>query len=116
MLIALLITFFEHHILLKVCKRLHTDEDRDKLHNIKQDIFVNKISVDGLVKKYGFRYTDDITSSPFNIAFLNNTCKNVSSKIRETENRTSEYEIGERLICREYTTFDNHCFQCKFSI
>ena len=43
---------FEHHILLKVCKRLHTDEDRDKLHNIKNDIFVNKISVDGLVKKY----------------------------------------------------------------
>ena len=84
---------FEHHILLKVCKRLHSDEDRDKLHKIKNDIFVNKISVDGLVKKYGFRYTDDITTSPFNIAFLNNTCKNVSSKIREMENRTSEYEL-----------------------
>ena len=105
---------FEHHILLKVCKRLHTDEDRDKLHNIKHDIFVNKISVDGLVKKYGFRYTDDITSSPFNIAFLNNTCKNVSSKIREMENRTNEYELGERLICREYTTFDSHVFNVNF--
>ena len=105
---------FEHHILLKVCKRLHTNEDRDKLHNIKNDIFVNKISVDGLVKKYGFRYTDDITSSPFNIAFLNNTCKNVSSKIREMENRTSEYEIGERLICREYTTVDKHVFNVNF--
>ena len=105
---------FEHHILLKECKRLHTDEDRDKLHNIKHDIFVNKISVDGLVKKYGFRYTDDITSSPFNIAFLNNTCKNVSSKIREMENRTSEYEIGERLICREYTVNDKHVFNVNF--
>ena len=40
----------EHHILLKACKRLHTDEDRDKLHNIKQDIFLNDISVDALVK------------------------------------------------------------------
>ena len=46
---------FEHHILLKVCKRLRTDADREKLHNIKQNIFLNKISVDGLVKKYGFR-------------------------------------------------------------
>ena len=105
---------FEHHILLKVCKRLHTDEDRDKLHNVKQDIFVNKISVDGLVKKYGFRNTDDITSSPFNIAFLNTTCKNVSSKKRETENRTSEYKCGERLICREYTTVDKHVFNVNF--
>ena len=64
MLIALLITSLNIIYLLKVCKRLHTDEDRDKLHNIKNAIFVNKISVDGLVKKYGFRYTDDITSSP----------------------------------------------------
>ena len=46
---------FEHHILLKACQRLHTDADREKLHNIKQDIFLNKISVDGLVEKYGFR-------------------------------------------------------------
>ena len=105
---------FEHHILLKECKRLHTDEDKDKLHNIKHDIFVNKISVDGLVKKYGFRYTDDITSSPFNIAFLNNTCKNVSSKIREMENRTEEFELGERLICREYTVNDKHVFNVNF--
>ena len=134
---------FEHHILLKACKRLHTDEDREKLHNIKQDIFVNKISVDGLVKKYGFRYTDDITSSPSNTAFLNNTCKNVSSRIKEMETRTSEYECGglmarnpasyvscltlvtrrmceseyecgERLICREYTVIDNHSFNVSF--
>ena len=105
---------FEHHILLKACKRQHTDEDREKLHNIKQDIFVNKISVNGLVKKYGFRYTDDITSNPSNTAFLNNTYKNVSSKIREMETRTSEYECGERLICREYTVIDNHSFIVSF--
>ena len=59
---------FEYNILLKECKRLKTQEDKDKLYNIKQDIFVNKISTDELIKKY-FRYTDDITSSGFNIAF-----------------------------------------------
>jgi len=30
------------------------------------------------------------------------------------ENRTSEYECGERLICREYTTVDKHIFNVNF--
>ena len=34
--------------------------------------------------------------------------------MREMENRTSEYELGERLICHEYTTVDNHVFNTKF--
>ena len=70
-------------ILLKECKRLKSQEDRDKRYNINHDIFVNRLSVDELVKKYGFRFTDDIPSSGFNIPFLFNTCKNVSSEIRK---------------------------------
>ena len=105
---------FEYNILLKECKRLKSQEDRDKLYNIKHDIFVNKLSVHELVKKYGFKYTDDITSSGFNIAFLNNTCKNVSSEIRKKENRVGEYECGERLICREYTKINHEVFNVNF--
>ena len=30
------------------------------------------------------------------------------------ENRTNEYECGERLICREYTNVDNHVFHVCF--
>ena len=30
------------------------------------------------------------------------------------ETRTSEYECGERLICREYTVIDNHSFKVSF--
>ena len=30
------------------------------------------------------------------------------------ENRTSEYECGERLICREYTAVDNLIFNVNF--
>ena len=55
-----------------------------------------------MIRTY-FRYTDDRTSLGFNIAFLNNTCKNVSSEIRRKDNRVCEYACGERLICREYT-------------
>ena len=68
--------------MLKGCKRLKSQEDTDKLYNIKHDIFVKKnISVDDLIEKY-FRCTDDITSLGFNIAFLKCTCKNVSGRTK----------------------------------
>lgn len=96
--------------MLKECKRLHTQEDKDKLMNIKNDIFVNKLSTKQLIEKYNFKCTDNIASSKFNIAFLNTTCRNVSNEIRKLENRTEEYECGETLICREYTKVKNHVF------
>ena len=52
-----------------MCKRLHTEEDKQKLDNIKRDIFENKISTTKLIEKY-FRYTDNIASSKFYIAYL----------------------------------------------
>ena len=73
---------FEYNINLKECKRLHTQDDKDKLKNIKTDIFENRLSTSEIIDKY-FSYTDDITSSPNNIAFLNDTCKNVSREIRK---------------------------------
>jgi hypothetical protein len=38
-----------------------------------------------------------------NIAYKNDTCKEVSKHIRKQINKKSEYEVGETLICREYT-------------
>eukprot|EP00438_Fugacium_kawagutii_P023181 Skav227407 [mRNA] locus=scaffold5580:24324:27602:- [translate_table: standard] len=104
---------FDYRINLKICKRLHTEEDRVKLNNIKIDIFENKLSVKQIIDKY-FTYTDDITASPNNIAFLNDTCKNVSSAIRKLENRKGEYCVGERLICREYTKTKSSTFNVNF--
>ena len=49
-----------------------------------------------------------------NIAFLNNTCKNVSNEIRKLENRKAEYEVGEYLICREYTKTQTSTFNVNF--
>lgn len=104
---------FKHNILLKECKRLNTQEDKDKLTNIKNDIFINKIPTRELIDKY-FSYTTDISGSKNNIAFLNNTCKNVSDAIRKLENRKGEYEIGEFLICREYTKVNSSVFNVNF--
>ena len=74
---------------------------------------MNKISTKKLIEKY-FRYTDDIASSKFNIAFLNNTCRNVSNEIRKFENRTEENECGETLICGEYTKTNGSVFNVNF--
>ena len=63
-----------------VYKRFHTEEDKQKLSNIKRDIFENKIPTTKLNEKY-FRYTDNIASSKFNIAYLTNTCRNVSNEL-----------------------------------
>ena len=41
---------FPYGILLKGCKRLKSQEDTDKLYNIKHDIFVKNISVDDLIE------------------------------------------------------------------
>ena len=84
---------FEYNILLKECKRLNTQEDKDKLRNIKIDIFENKLPIVKVIEKY-FEYTTDISKSINNIAFLNTTCKNVSNEIRKLENRKDEYEVG----------------------
>jgi len=37
-----------------------------------------------------------------NIAYKNDTCKEVNKHIRKKLNKTDEYEVGEVLICREY--------------
>ena len=94
---------FEYNILLKECKRLNTQEDKDKLRKIKIDILENKLPIMKVIEKY-VEYTTDISKSINNIAFLNTTCKNVSNETRKIENRKDEYEVGEFLICREYTT------------
>jgi len=67
---------FTNSILLKECKRLKTQEDKDKLSNVKTDIFVNKLPFKEIIKKYS-RYTTSISGSKHNIAYLNDTCKNV---------------------------------------
>ena len=50
---------FTNSILLKECKRLKTQEDKDKLSNVKIVIFVNKLPFKTIIEKY-FRYTTSI--------------------------------------------------------
>ena len=96
MFIVSVTILFPNGILFKGYKRLKSQEDTDKLYNIKHDRSVNNICVDELIRNKYVRYTDHKTSLGFNIAFWDNTCKHVSSEIRKKEHRVCEHECGER--------------------
>ena len=74
-----------------------------------------------LMKKYqllilliNFKFTKDISKSNKNIAYLNKTCSNVAEKIRKKLNKTSEYEVGEKLICRKWFKVNKDSFYVNF--
>ena len=60
------------------------------------------------------KFTDDITQSENNIAFMNDTCKEVAKHIRKLKNKTCEYEVGEVLVCREYFKMKKQTFNVNF--
>ena len=94
-------SIFPHHLFLEECKRLKTQEDKDKLRSIYADIFEHELSLHDVINKY-FKYTDDITGTESNVAYLNNTCREVSMQVRKRQGKQNEFEVGEIMICREY--------------
>ena len=104
---------FPYEIYLCENKRLKTNEDKEKLKQIKKDIFNKKINIMTTINKY-FKYTTNITQNLKNIAYKNDTCKEVAQHLRKKLNKTSEYEKGEILICREYLKIKSVIFNVNF--
>ena len=104
---------FPNEIYLYMNKRLKTTQDRDKLKQMKADIFNEDIPVDYIINKYS-KFTQDIKQSNKNIAYRNETCKNVSNAIRHKLNKKHDYELGEVLICRKYTKIGKHVLHVNF--
>ena len=94
-------------------KRMKTKEQKYKLKNFKKDIFNKSIPIIDTITKY-FEFTSDLTQSLNNIAYMNSTCKLVSSHIRKKLNKKNEYELGEYLICREYTKLKDGTLNVNF--
>ena len=91
---------FPNELYLKENKRLKTKEDRDRLEQIYNDIFNPNIPLEKTIKTY-FKFTN----SYYNwraIAYNNDTCSDLSKHIRKQLGKQRYYEVGERLICREY--------------
>ena len=91
---------------------MKTEEDRQKLRDVKRLIFEGT-SFREIIDTY-FKWTDKIEMYENNIAYTNNTCKMVSSKIREMKNITEEYVIGEEVICRKYMKTKGKKFNVNF--
>jgi len=69
---------FKYEIFLNENKRLKSDADKEKLKQIKKDIFNKSIPLADTIKKY-FKFTTNITNSEHNIAYMNDTCKTVAN-------------------------------------
>jgi hypothetical protein len=65
------------------------------------------------IRKY-FESTGEVTKSLKNIAYMNDTCKDVAKHIRKLQCKNTEYEVGEFLICREYCKVKDITFNVNF--
>jgi len=104
---------FPHELYLKQNKRLKTNDDKEKLKQIKADVFNKDIPLMETITKY-FKFTTEITQSENNIAYMNDTCKEVAKAIRKKLRKVSEYDVGEVLICRDYFKLKQITFNVNF--
>jgi len=94
-------TIFPDGVRLKENKRLKGSADKIILELFKKQIFDPDIPVETTIKKW-FKTTKEIKTT-HNIAFKNSTCAWVADQVRtEMMKKTSEYEVGETLVCRKY--------------
>ena len=83
------------------------------MKQLKEDVFNEELPVMEIVKKY-FKVTTDISQSNKNIAYKNKTCSKVAKEIRDKLNTSSAYEVGEKLICREWFKVNKDVFNKNF--
>ena len=103
---------FENNIMLYECKRLKTEEDRRKLYDIKSMIMNGEPILNVIEKHFGWCEGNEICEN--NIAYTNNTCRVVSSKMRKMKGVEDEYVIGEEVICRKYVKNKGTKFNVNF--
>ena len=74
--------------------------DKHILKQLKADIFNEEIPIRKTVRKY-FKLTDEIKTTN-SVAYKNSTCESVAQTVRKMLKKTSEFEVGEVLVCRKY--------------
>ena len=96
---------FKYSMYLKISKRVSDDEQRKKLEDAYNDMWVKEMPVDKWVEKHA-RYTSEINPHYMNIAYTNIRCKSVSDEVRKKLGKINTYEINEEMICRLYLKTD----------
>ena len=105
-------TIFPNSVLLKENKRLKTDIDKATLARVKEDIFNEDIPIRDTIRRY-FKRTK-LVKTATNIAFRNSTCELVAKAVRKNLQKTTDYEEGEKLVCRKYLKLKNQKFNVNF--
>ena len=103
---------FKNNIMLYECKRLKTEEDRQKLRDIKSMIMNNEPILNVIERHFGWSDGSEICEN--NIAYTNKTCREVSSRMRKMKGIEDEYVIGEYIICRKYVKNKGTKFNVNF--
>ena len=103
---------FKNNIMLYECKRLKTEEDRQKLRDIKSMIMNNEPILNVIERHFGWSDGNEICEN--NIAYTNKTCREVSSRMRKMKGIEDEYVIGEYIICRKYVKNKGTKFNVNF--
>ena len=106
---------FKYKIYLKICKRVETEEDRQKMDKVYNDIWKHKRPLDEVIPKY-FETTNDIMEAEHDIAYTNRMCKWVSNTIRKNLGKAEKYEVGDVMICRNHTRQDGMTFNVNFQL
>ena len=105
---------FKYKIYLKICKRVKTEEDRQKVSDVYDDIWKHKLPIDEVMRKH-FEATTDIMESEHNIAdiaYTNRMFKWVSNTIRKNLGKSDKYR--DFVICRKHTWKDGITFNVNF--
>ena len=103
---------FPHEVYLTEIKRLTNEEDKIKMIQIFEDLFNENIPVRTTISKF-FKFTNKYETES-NVAYTNARCASVSKNVRKYLNKTSEYEVGEKLTCRIRFQIKNIVFNTNY--
>ena len=97
----------------KICKRVKTDEDRQKMNKIYDDIWKHKLPLDEVTHKY-FEKTNDLMEAKHNIAYTNKMRKWVRNTTTNNLGKLDKCEVGDTMICSRHTIQDGNTFNVNF--
>lgn len=96
---------FPNHILLQDIKRFKQQSDKDKLIELKKDIFNMSMSIEDICTKHNLnivRKLDDVKSS-INVCLFNFRCDMVNNHVHKNILKHQEqYLNGMNIICKKY--------------
>jgi hypothetical protein len=91
---------FPSEIFLQVNKRLNNEADKKKLIKLQEDLFDESKDVYKTLRE-NFKFTKTIDTAN-NVSYRNNIAEEISNHVRKNQNRQSDYEVGEQLLCNAF--------------